>query len=73
MTRKEQRAFVRSLTRAVCKHLLATSDRWPEEWDGHELRELIAGSFNRERYFVMRKGRRAREFRNTILTTPINH
>ena len=30
----------------------------PEDWDGHELRELIADEFNRERTDCVRKDRK---------------
>lgn len=41
MTKAEKRKFVRSLMNRMRDELLERSDRWPEEWDGHELRALI--------------------------------
>lgn len=47
MTRAEQIDFIRELTANVTKNLLrfAHYDGIPEEWDGRELRLLIARAF----------------------------
>jgi hypothetical protein len=42
VTRAEQRKLLRTLCNNMRDHLLAQSDRWPKEWDGHELRALVA-------------------------------
>ncbi len=45
MNRSEQRRFVRELCSNVLKSVLLKSDRWPEGWDGHELRALLEEAF----------------------------
>lgn len=45
MTKAQQRKLVRGLCRNTLRSLLETSSRWPSEWDGHELRALIADRF----------------------------
>ena len=42
MTRKEQRRFVTEMMKSLKDSILETSDRWGDDWDGHELRRLIA-------------------------------
>ena len=60
MTRREQIALLRGFTKNVADHLISRADRWPAEWDGHELRELAATAFNNERTSLMREDRRRR-------------
>ena len=47
MDRREQEKFVKELTRSVLKDILALvrAGKIPREWDGHELRPLIAEHF----------------------------
>jgi hypothetical protein len=73
MTRSQQRRLLRTFVNQVRDHLLAQSDRWPEDWDGHELRELAAQAFDWERTPIMRHGlradrRRLRACSNEIIT-----
>ena len=65
---EDQRALVTAICDRVRDHLLARSSVWPAHWDGHELRELIAQSFERERTHAMRDRRssRARAFANDM-------
>lgn len=64
-TRKEKRRFIRQLIRSVANDLITDVQKMPSEWDGHELRELIAERFNRCRslsdrcYFNNPSGMRA--------------
>jgi hypothetical protein len=76
MTRSDQRKFVRGLTASIRDSVLqsiATGDV-PAEWDGHELRCLLANRFEQSAQMTyIRKeprSRRTREFNNTIRTTP---
>lgn len=77
MNRKEKREFIRSLTRAVTRDVLAKVSQMPDAWDGLELRELLADEFNRERH--MTRGaearrdyrRRLKEYRNVRATTTV--
>ena len=67
MTRTEQRRLLRNFINAVRDHLLERSKDWPEEWDGHDLRELVASAFEWERTPIMSKApRRRRQTQNEI-------
>ena len=57
MTKRKQRALLRAIMRNMSTYLIAQSDRWPEIWDGHELRELIYMQAERERTTLMRESR----------------
>jgi len=74
MTREEQRLFVEDLTRTILAGLLTRADKWPEKWDGHELRCLVALAADvHTRISAIKqdpRGERARAFRNDILTHP---
>lgn len=50
LTKKEKRAFIRELMGAMQKSLLAEVERMPPEWDGVELRQLIADRANAANY-----------------------
>jgi hypothetical protein len=68
MTREEQRTLLRNFTQQVTDHLLSQSERWPAEWDGHELRELVSLAFEFERTSLMRESRaRRKACHNTII------
>lgn len=73
MKRKEQIAFVRDLSRNVTKDLIAKSIAWPKEWDGHELRQLLAIAYKDSATVsvIVRepKSKRAREFHNWHVIT----
>lgn len=64
MTRREKKKFIRSLCESVHAALQAKVDQMPEEWDGMELRELIAEKFDRERY--MSDPYRKRDYRRRL-------
>lgn len=69
MTRREQRKFTRELCARVTREILALHDagRIPEEWDGHELRALIAERFGQVYWMTMGRSRKA-AYRNACLT-----
>jgi len=70
MNAKEQKAFVRDLGKNVLAELYADVDegRIPKEWDGIELRQLMADRFDA---CVFKKGylegKRKRDYKNTVL------
>ena len=68
MTRTEQRRFVRDLVRNVERDLLENVSRVPKEWDGHELRQLIADRFVLVSWTLKEKGNRGRyrRYRNEV-------
>lgn len=73
MTRSEQVAFVTSLSRTVVERIIGAIQRGdvPAEWDGHELRALLAHCHDESAamsYIVSNKRcRRWRDFRNTVI------
>ncbi len=57
MTKAQQRRFIRELCNNVRDDLLKTAvPKLPEEWDGHELRRLVADRFN-QASMTLRPGR----------------
>lgn len=69
MNRAEQEIFVKELSDNVAEKILAgiRSGKVPEEWDGHELRVLLAEMHNDSALMsilrVNPRGQRARAFR----------
>lgn len=55
MTRAEQRRFVKELASNVTAEVIGQIDsgKLPENWDGHELRELLAINFDLCRSILM--------------------
>jgi len=53
LTLADKRKLLRNFTKQVADHLLKQSARWPADWDGHEIRELVAAAFNHERTRLM--------------------
>lgn len=63
MKLSEQRELMRNFCNRVCEAMIRESDNWPEHWNGHELRELAAYTFENERSTLMREDRgRKRRF-----------
>ena len=71
MTKAEKRAFIQNLTKSVADELKkkVSSGAIPENWDGHELRQLLADKFAYEvsALFRGKKGPQFRAYRNTVL------
>lgn len=55
MTKSEQRQLLRAICNNVRDAPLRQSEDWPVDWDGHELRELTAYAFTRERTSLMQE------------------
>ena len=76
MTKDEKILFIAKLTGSICNELAAKirDGRIPEEWDGHELRELLAEKFAAETSSVLKNKRSARykAYRNTVLTNNLD-
>jgi len=68
MTRDEQMEFVASLTNSiqmeVCTHIMKGGV--PEEWDGHELRQLLADKFAQASFIKMSRKRKS-AYSNAVL------
>jgi len=71
MNKQEQEQFVRELTGNVLAEVLAKSVQWPDDWDGHELRQLLADAFAASSCMsdAMKDKRAARRraYENTVL------
>ena len=70
MNAKAKRHFVQELIRSVQSEILDKLSEVPEEWDGFELRWMIADYFDRSRINPSGgdQGRqRKREYRNEVL------
>lgn len=62
MNAAEKQLFIAMLCNRVRDSIIAKIERMPEEWDGHELRRLIADTFEHEAWTV-RKGSRDPAYR----------
>lgn len=70
MNSSQKRVFIRDLCRSICREVLTQVPKMPPEWDGHELRVLLAERFNDSASMsqIMRapRSRQARNFRNAV-------
>lgn len=68
MERASQRMFVRELAANVVAGVLKDIEdgKTPEEWDGVELRQLLADRFADAAFIKMPKDRRGR-YKNTVI------
>lgn len=67
-TRAGKRAFIRALCRNVARDVCTAVADMPSEWDGHELRELLARAFADCRTRLMCENhKRRRAFENERL------
>lgn len=68
--------FVNNLTKSVCDEIVGKilTGKIPQEWDGHELRELLADKFAAERSEPLSNKRSARykAYRNAVLTNNLD-
>ena len=58
MTKNEKTEFIKEFSSAVVGELLEKVDLIPEEWDGLELRYLLASKFEGEKWGLSEKRRR---------------
>ena len=70
--RAGQKELLDTLMHAVQERLLASAKDWPSDWDGHELRLLLAYAFNREVSALMKsfrgEGRKRRLAAQKVIT-----
>lgn len=71
MTKHEQTKFVEGLINNVKDELMSQINKLPDEWDGHELRQLIADRFAEVSFTLKNDKKRYRAYRNFIITTPL--
>ena len=62
----EKREFIVSLTESVQRELIVMAARMPMEWDGHEIRELIAAKFDAERSDMMKMKKSKSRYREYV-------
>ena len=69
MTQKEQKTFVKNLTDSVRLEIISKIEggRIPENWDGHELRQLISDKFERETTLKTSNKSRFKEYENEVI------
>lgn len=71
MSARQKRAFIRELSDNIRDSLLEKVSNMPEEWDGHELRCLLAERHRQSASMSLiikePRGKRARKFNNTVL------
>ena len=65
MTRREQRKFIKEHASRVLDDILTDAHKFPEEWDGFELRLLMAEVFARQVQSL--DGFRLRKYRNEAM------
>jgi hypothetical protein len=71
MTKEKKEALLQELVTRVLDEMLAHSDKWPEEWDGFELRWLAETAFSYEapsRTRASGHAKRYKEFKNILNT-----
>jgi hypothetical protein len=70
MNKKEKVDFVSSMCSSIREEIQQhiIQDRIPDEWDGHELRQLLAEKFQWETVMTDKRSRRYREYKNDVIT-----
>jgi hypothetical protein len=69
MKKQEQNKLIRELIHNVQDSIIEESDKYPELWDGIELRWRIADVFNQVVFSNAgsRKGKRYMDYKNTVI------
>jgi len=68
MNKKDKVRFIKDLCNSVKNELISKIDKIPENWDGYELRELIAQKFRSESYLMNdKRSKRYRDFENDVI------
>lgn len=69
MTHQEQTVFINELIKNVQGDIIKESNKYPEAWNGIELRWRIADVFNRVVFGEIgkRSGKRYRDYHNTVI------
>lgn len=70
MTKNEKKRFVKDLSATIAKDICEQikSGKIPDNWDGHELRFLLAYRYEESaKMSRLMTGRRLKEFKNTCL------
>lgn len=67
MNAKDKKTFLKNLCNSVRDELIGKVNKMPEDWDGIELRQLLAEKFHRETHSRLLTGKRKRDYNNTII------
>ena len=72
MTKHEQTVFIDDLIASIRNEVMQRVPYFPDNWDGHQLREYVADVAGRSRSTLMIEDRRMkREYRNDVATRPL--
>ena len=66
MNAREKKRFIRELLETLSKSMREKVPDMPEEWDGIEIRQLLADTFAANTYPRLLTGKRKRDYRNEI-------
>jgi hypothetical protein len=67
MTQAEKKRFIRELTKSVAAEVLAKVPKMPEQWDGVELRQLVADRFNDCTHPRILSGKRQSDYESAVV------
>lgn len=69
LIKEQQKAFVRELTDSISQSIIRSIEvgKIPEDWDGIELRQLMADKFKEAACSHLMNGKRGRDYRNHVL------
>lgn len=68
MNLQEKNQFVHNILDDLKTEILKRVDKFPEDWDGHEIRQFIADYYTQNYIFgTALSGKRRREYKNTII------
>ena len=69
MNIRDKQRFIKNLTGSIAAELCSKARLMPEDWDGIELRELLAEKFTNEAagYMKDKRGRRYRSYQNECI------
>jgi hypothetical protein len=69
MTKSEKKVFIRNVCASIRDELISKIDSGaiPEEWDGIELRQLLAEKADGETYPTMLTHKRLKDYKNTVI------
>lgn len=67
MNLAERRQLIKDLCANLQHYLISRSNEMPEDWDGFEIRQLMADVAKSRFAHRPMEGKRLREYRNTVL------
>jgi len=67
MNTKEKKDFIENLCISIASELTSKVEKMPENWDGFELRELLAEKFRSEAYLLQKNKTRFKDYKNDVL------